>query len=275
MKNKEIDKPEIHLEYKGYTAVCTPNPKDKGRYYGWPCHPEHPNKPMKDWTFAGDTPEEAEKHFKSQVCKIIEYEEYRNKQKTWKDNTDWESIGAVFDILPDKFLERIEAETFDKHLLDEVRGGVYAVPLCYVTKAWDVLLKGSLESWSFMIGPEEDYDFSEETLREYLEEEEADRSRGQAISDNDRMKAIWKEKFGIDIDGLEVDFTQFGMHIPLKVSKEDYYWHFLDVPDGIVEWVMDGINHPSGGCSFDSVSSLMEFTAMIELVRKNKFSGYC
>ncbi len=177
--------------------------------------------------------------------------------------------------MPDEFQERISSPDFDRKLIEGVVGGDYTVPLYYVTKAWDILLKGTLDVWSFMIGPEEDDDFSEETLKEFMEEEGATRSRGQATIDNDKMKALWKAQFGIDIDELDVDFTIFDMHIPPKVKPNEYNDYFLDVPDGIVEWIMCGINHPTGGVTFDSVSSLMEFTALIELVRQDKFCGFC
>jgi hypothetical protein len=266
---------EIRLEYKGYTAVCTPNPKDRNRLYGMPCAPGHPNKPMKDWPFAGDTAKDAEKQFRYQVNAIIRREEYRAEQKAWSEVNDKESIGSVFDILPEKFLDRISTGQFDKNLLEGVQGGDYVVPLYYVTKAWDILLKGTLDGWSFMIGPEEDDDFSDESLKEFMEEEGATRSRGQATIDNDQMKVLWKEQFGIDIDKIEVDFTQYNKHIPPRISKSAYYDYFLDVPDGVVEWIMGGINHPTGGVTFECVSCLMEFTALIELVRQGKFCGFC
>lgn len=126
-----------------------------------------------------------------------------------------------------------------------------------------------------MIGPEEDDDYSEESLKEFMEEEGATRSRGQAIIDNDRMKDIWKEHFGIDVDKIEVDFTQYNKHIPPRISDSAYYDYFLDVPDGVVEWINYRINHPTGGVTFDSVSSLMEFAALIILVRQGAFCGFC
>ena len=265
---------ELHLEYKGYTAICAPNPKDRNRYYGRICLPGHPNEPMKDCVFAGSTPEEAEKYFKIQVNSIIEHAEFKAKQNAWDQENDVESIGCVFDIMPDRFLERIEANTFDKSLLDSVTGGDYAVPLYYVTKAWDVLLKGTLGCWSFMIGPEEEDDFSEETLQVFMEEKQASRTRWQAICDNDRMKTLWKEKFNIDIDAMEIDFTQYNMHIPPKASIDTFNRVFFDVPEGIVEWVMGGINHPNGECAFDAVSSLMELTSAVVLDRETHCLGH-
>lgn len=199
---------------------------------------------------------------------------FEDKQNAWNKRNDAVSIGCVFDILPEKFMERIEAGAFDKSLLVAVKGGDYEVPLYYVTKAWDVLLKNSLGVWSFMIGPEEDEDFSEEALKRFLKDEGATRSRGQAVANNDRMKAVWKEKFDIDIDGLDVDFAQFNMRIPPNVSRDDFYWYFQDVPNGIMEWVLCGINHPTGVCSFDSVSSLMEFAALVVLDKSTHFMGY-
>ena len=265
---------ELRFEYKGYTAICTPNSKDRDCYYGRVCYPGHPEEPMNDSVFTGDTPKEAEERFKNLVDSIIEHVEFKAKQKAWEQENDVDSIGCVFDIMPDKFLERIEANIFDKNLLTSIKGADYEVPLYYVTKAWDVLLKGTLGSWSFMIGPEEDDDFSEERLDEFIREDGATRTRGQAISDNKRIKAIWKEKFDIDIDALQIDFTQYDKHIPPKASYDTFQSVFFDVPEGIVEWVMGGVNHPNGNCNFDAVSSLMELTAAVVLDRETHCLGH-
>lgn len=273
-ENSRIAEP-IRLEYKEYTAILVPNSMDKNRLYGRPCSPGHPNEPMENYSFAGDNRIEAEKNFRIQVDTIIRHNEYRTKQLAWSSANDANTIGLVFDIMPDEFQKRISSPDFDRKLIEGVVGGDYTVPLYYVTKAWDILLKGTLDVWSFMIGPEEDDDFSVEALKEFMEEEGATRSRGQAIIDNDKMKALWKAQFGIDIDELDVDFTIFDMHIPPKAKPNEYNDYFLDVPDGIVEWMMCGINHPTGGVTFDSVSSLMEFAALIELVRQEKFCGFC
>lgn len=155
--------------------------------------------------------------------------------------------------------------------MEKVEGGDYAVPLYYVTKAWDNLLKGSLGSLSFMIGPEEDDDFSEEILKVYLQEEYASRSRGEATLQNDKMKELWKAHFEIDIDALEIDFTKYDMHLPPNVTQDEYYWYFEDLPDGVNEWIMRPINHPSETWApHDATSCLMEFTANIIKYERNE-----
>ena len=83
------------------------------------------------------------------------------------------------------------------------------------------------------------------------------------------MKNVWKESFNIDIDTLNIDFSQFNMHLPPNVSYEEYQDYFMDVPEGIDEWILCGINHPSSDIvTHDEVSALMEFTAEVLLRRK-------
>lgn len=53
------------------------------------------------------------------------------------------------------------------------------------------------------------------------------------------------------------------MHLPPNVSEEESAHYFEDVPDGVFEWILGGINNPNGTCTFDSVSALMEFAAFI------------
>ena len=100
-------------------------------------------------------------------------------------------------ILPDEFKQRVTENKFDDTLLDIVQGGDYEVPLYYVTKAWDIILKGELFPIDFMIGPEEDEDCTEADIKEFLAEENATRSRCEACMDNDKMKKIWKRSFNI------------------------------------------------------------------------------
>ena len=196
---------------------------------------------------------------------------FKERCKEWKSTTDFESVRCVFNILPDEFRKRVENNTFDKSLLTSVKGGDYEVPLYYVTKAWDVLLKGSLFPIDFMIGPEEDEDCTENDIKEFLAEKNATRTRCKACNDNDNMKAVWKEFFDIDIDSLEVDFLKYNMHIPPNVSYEEYFEYFKDIPDGIEEWILFGINYPeSEEIAYDYVSALMEFTAQVLMWRNGE-----
>lgn len=259
-----------HLEYKGYKGILKLSSKDN-RLWGKICTPENPTTPIDGWGFAGDDIQEAEKIFRYQVEKIISQKKFNEKCHAWKSKTDFESIRCVMNILPDEFKQRVTENKFDDTLLDIVQGGDYEVPLYYVTKAWDIILKGELFPIDFMIGPEEDEDCTEADIKEFLAEENATRSRCEACMDNDKMKTIWKRSFNIDIDALEVNFSQFNMHLPPNVTHEEYQDYFMDVPEGIDEWILFGINHPdSEMVSHDEVSSLMEFTAEVLLRRKGE-----
>lgn len=256
------------LEYKGYKALLTLNPSDN-RLWGEICSPENPSAPMDSWGFAGDDIKKAEDVFRYQVEKIISYKEFNEKCHECKSKTDFESVRCVMNILPKEFEQRISENKFDATLLDAVKGGDYEVPLYYVTKAWDIILKGELFPIDFMIGPEEEEDCTEADIQEFLAEEKAIRTRCEACRDNNKMKNVWKESFNIDIDTLNIDFSQFNMHLPPNVSYEEYQDYFMDVPEGIDEWILCGINHPSSDIvTHDEVSALMEFTAEVLLRRK-------
>ena len=258
---------KIKLEYKGYTTVCEPNPNDRGRLYGRIFPPDNPSVPLEHWSFTGDTVKEAKKNFKSVVEKVLVHKAFNDTQEEWIHSVDYHSIRAAFNILPDEFERRIRFGYFDKSLLDGVKGGDYVVPLYYVTKAWDVLLKNSLGLVAFKIGPEEDDDVEdyESELAMFMKNYSATRTRRQAIEQNDQIKEIWKEKLGINIDEINVDFKKYNMHLPPHVSEDEFYDYFQEVPNGVDEWIMYGINNPEARCTFDAVSCLMEFTAAMQL----------
>jgi len=260
-----LNKPQLRFEYKGYFTMMKTIKRDL-RYYG----EFYEEKAIKGYSFAANNETEARKRFEEVVERIISSEEWKKRNQLWEgSDIDKKSIGCVFDILPEKFKERIESGKFDKALIEGVPGGYYVVPLYYVTKAWEVLLKDKLEHYAFMIGPEEDdEDDYEVALKEFMEEEHATRTRCGACRDNDKMKDIWKEMLGVDLDAIDVDFTQFNRHFPPNVSEQEYEEYFFDVPDGVFEWVLGGVNRPNGQCTFDSVSALMEFTALIVKERK-------
>ena len=263
------------LEYKGFIGLLEYNASDNGRIYGTICPPEEPGTPLDNWGFAQDNIEDATQLFKSQVEKIISYRAYKKDLTEWKRVTDYESVRCVVDIVPDKFRQRVKDGIFDKSLLHGVKGGCYAPPLYYVTKAWDIILKGTLEPVDFMIGPEEEDDCTEESIAEFLRENNATRSRCNACKDNDRMKDLWKELFDIDIDTLEIDFHLFDMHLPPNVSTKEYEDYFSDVPNGVNEWILGSVNYPENESIFhDSVASLMEFTAQVLLWREDKLLYY-
>lgn len=185
------------------------------------------------------------------IERIIANREYKRKNEEWKMNNDVESIGCVVHIMPEIFKQRIINGEYDKSLNNVVRGGDYEVPLPFVTKAWDYLLKGTLCTNEFRVEYEAEYDSP------------AGRTREEALHQNDQMKIVWKELLGIDVDALDVDFSKFDKHLPPKVSEEFSDDYFQAVPYGIEEWILEGINYPSGMCSYDFVSSLMEFCSYI------------
>ena len=89
------------------------------------------------------------------------------------------------------------------------------------------------------------------------------------------MKTLWKELFDIDLDSIEIDFHQFDMHLPPKVSTKTYEKYFNDVPNGINEWILDSVNYTDGtSTAHDGVSALMEFTAQVLLWREDKLIYY-
>ena len=272
-KNQHTDLPV--LEYKGFKGLLEYNARDNGRIYGKICPPESPDIPLDSWGYAGDSVDDIRKTFESQVESIIWSREYNDAFRQWLKVTDYESIICVQDILPDRFEKRVKEGKFDMSLLDGVKGGCYVVPLYYVTKAWETILKGRLEPMDYWIGPEEEDDCTEEAIAVFLKEKNATRSRCEACRDNDRMKELWLELFDIDLDSIEIDFHQFDMHLPPKVSMDTYEKHFNDIPNGINEWILDNVNHTDGtSTAHDEVSALMEFTAQVLLWREDKLIYY-
>lgn len=262
---------EILLEHRGYK--CIAKQYEDGRWgFGNNPNPKFsdPDSPFDFFWFA-ENEEEAKQRFALSVDRMIEKQEYQKAEKTWESSVDYKSIAAVINIIPNVFEKRILSDQFDNKLLIGVEGGDYIVPLYYITKAWDTILKGTLGDIAFMIGPEEDEDFSEEELKLFLKEEHATRSRGEAIRQNDQMKVIWQKYFNIDIDSIDVDFTKFDMHLPPNVSKDEHYWYFYNYIDGVREWFLPVINHPSETWALhDATSCLMEFTANIIKYERNE-----
>ncbi len=256
------------LEYKGYKGILRLNPKDK-RIYVKLYTSDNLDSPIDEFAAAGDNIMEAQKNFESVVEKIISYKLYAECDQKWEKITDTESIRCVFNILPAEFQDRVINDKFDKSLLLSVKGGEYEVPLYFVTKAWEVILKGSLFPFDYIIGPEEEPDCSEKDIQEFLIESNASRTRCSACDENDKMKALWKELFDIDLNTLHIDFTQFNKHLPPNATDSEYDDYFREVPDGINEWILDRINCPDlEGIGYDYVSSLMEFTAQILWIRE-------
>lgn len=139
--------------HQGYISRLWYNDKDRNRIYGSICRAESPDIVSVDTCFAGDTLEEVKERFISCVNRHIWIKNYKAKQTEWKSRTNFESIAAVYNILPKEFRKLIDDHKFDETFIDVVKGGAYEVPLYYVTKAWDFILNGSLCGCGFMIGP--------------------------------------------------------------------------------------------------------------------------
>lgn len=185
--------------------------------------------------------------FRDEVCDLLYAEGWKKSNEQWKEKVDFQSVDCVFNIKPDEFLHRVKEGLYDKTLNVSVKGGNYEVPLYYVTKAWDILLNQAFDDIYYLVESDED-DPEERTFE-------------SARSQNNEMKRIWYEVFGIDIDSLAVDFRQFDMHSPEYIGEENSSEYFYGGRRlGLEEWIMNGINDPKNPVNFESVSGLMEFT---------------
>lgn len=258
---------DFKLEYKGYTSIVYH--KNNGRLCGVIYNPgETTVNP--DFGFYADSREEAENIFIFEVEWILRNKCYAERQEAWKKTTDWISASIVFNICPEQFRERIISGKLDLSLVKEVPGGDYMVPLYYVTKAWEEILKNKMGRMAYLVGPEDDEENMEDAIKEYMEEEGDIRSRDEAIRQNDEMKEIWKELLGVDLDKIDVDFTKFNRHVYPSVSMNEHNCYFHDPLNGIKRWVLAVINRPNEEFIFmDAVSCLMELTAAIILVERN------
>ncbi|MBO7276817.1 MAG: hypothetical protein J6U84_02530 [Bacteroidales bacterium] len=260
-----------NLEYKGYKCILEYD-SETNTYSGKICPPSNPTEPLENWEFHCCHQQKLQKIFEMQVTKIIPWESFQKKNKEWLSVTDYESIRTVFNILPDEFRKRVENNEFDKTLLQSVKGGDYEVPLYYVTKAYDVLFKGPLETIAYKIGLDEDDDCTEEEFNSYIEDKGITRNGIEACIDNNKMKTLWKELFNIDIDAIDIDFRQFNMHLPPNFEREFSIYYFNDGVNGVEDWIYFGITNPeSEGVTFDQVSCLMELLALICLERDCDF----
>lgn len=257
----------IKLEYKGYTTILSP---EREPFELYKICEQGSCKPLDCWGFSADNLDEANLRFHWQVENIIAQKAFHNRNNTWLANIDYESISDVLNIHPKKFKKRVLEGKFDESLLISVQGGDYAVPLYYVTKAWEEILKGNLCSLDFKVCSEEDGDKTIDD-EEMLVEEHATRRRSEAIVQNDEMKLLWKELFNIDLNKIEIDFTQFNRHIPPHISKREADYYFIDSLNGVSGWILPRINNKgSNSISFDAVSCLMEFVTYVIMVVRNE-----
>lgn len=244
------------FKYKGY-KITSKISKYDFRYYG-DIYPENcEGKPKARGGIASDNLTEFEHHFQNRVEGLVRQDKWKIKDNEWRNSgIDIDSIIAVFDMQPETFRKRLETKKYDESLNEIVPGGHYEVPLPYVTKAWDYILKGDLDRYSFWVEYDPDDD-----------DEPVIRTLDVAIKNNDEIKSLWKEFYGIDVDNLEVDFSHFDKHLPPNMDEDDSYEYFTGVPDGVIEWILDGILNPYGRCHFDYVSCLMELAEYIKRER--------
>lgn len=112
---------------------------------------------------------------------------------------------------------------------------------------------------------------SEEEIKDFIIERKPKRFRKNAIALNNRMKEIWQEKFGINIDELDVDFSIYNQHLYPQISREEENLYFSNVPDGVNEWILSPVLYPAiDYIFFDAVSCLMELSARIAREREEE-----
>lgn len=242
------------LQYKGYTCLLS-HSKNSERLCGVIYAPGKTDVPVEDIQIFGKDVNEINDRFVSKIDFLIHQADFQSKLEKWKSEIDYLSVAAVMNILPDVFERRIKNGDFDSNLLQGVVGHDYVVPLYYVTKAWDLIMRMSTDDGLFYLSisdsDKEDPDFNY-------------RTRLQAIEENERLKTLWKCYFNIDIDALEIDFLQYNMHMPPNVSEHDSWIYFCDPPNGMDEWITDFVFFPSEDWILhDAVSSLMELAAMV------------
>lgn len=260
------------LKYRGYIGKLRINPKDNDRIYGSIAREDAPKKKIDGYGYAGDNVAEARERFKSCVDSCINAIEYKEKQRQFSQGCDTGFIASVINIMPGEFKRIVESGNYDRSLLEKVPCGDYEVPLYYVTKAWDFLLRGNMCGYEFMFGLWEEE--SVDDWRDYFTDEYNDykpmpRLKCQAIGHNIEMKKLWKQYFDIDVDALEIDFSQFDKHMMPNVLDEDEYDYFNNVPYGLFEWVLFPLNDPDMEyVTWDFTSSLMESCAYIKRERE-------
>ena len=259
----------LHLQEKGIYLIPEYNPMTRTYY----CEPKRisNNEAFINYNFKASTLEEVQKSFLEAVELIDELDCFDEKDTAWEKSSDKETIEAVFNILPHEFLKRIRSRHYDPKLIKNTPGGYYNVPLYYVTKAWDYILKGELGGFCFKVGVDfatgKDYEHTQEYDEWYGGPFE--RTLKEAIAQNDEMKKLWKNWFSIEIDKLDIDFSKFDRRLPPNFNEvlSDAYFHCP--PYGIAEGILGEINRPSSNqCTFDDVSNLMEFCAYLMRERK-------
>lgn len=234
-----MKKKPVSFEYKGYK--CEASFDKKSLQYAGTLTDDSGN--LLKHCFMGDYESDFITMGRKEIDSILSRRASDLLFREWKKTPLSTLVSSVFNLQPERFQELAESGKFDLHFLVP---GFYEVPLAYVTKAYDVLLKG------YMM---ENLDWFE------TEYGDGGRSVEDAIKLNDEIKQIWKDQAGIDIDALEVDFSQFNAHIAPQVSKEEEDRYFYDIPDGICEWIISGIFNPQECCAHDATSCLMEYMA--------------
>lgn len=252
-----------NLEYKGYKGVFRFISKKEG-FEGRIYPPSNPTEALEYPRFRGRSKKYLQKMFEDYVDKIIAEELLSKNNAEWLRVNDYLSVCYVYNVLPDEFRKRVENNEFDKTLLKSVKGWDYEVPLYYITKAYDVLLQ------DFFI--RDDLDGYAEAFDEDWEEEDGEKIETRTFVDTLRvhqeMKKLWKDLFDIDIDRLEVDFSQYNKHLPPNVTEDESFDYFHDVPDGLTEWVLEGLIFPGIDDSLLNIlikrtSCLIEYTARV------------
>ena len=132
-----------NLEYKGYKGVFRFISKKEG-FEARIFSSSNLREPLEDIYFRGRSKKYLRKRFENYVDEIIAEKFLSKNNAEWLRANDYLSVCYVYNILPDEFRKRIENNEFDKILLESVKGWDYEVPLYYITKAYDILLKDFL-----------------------------------------------------------------------------------------------------------------------------------
>ncbi|MCC8114891.1 MAG: hypothetical protein LIP03_13055 [Bacteroidales bacterium] len=210
--NHFYPRPSVTVVHRGYKAIITME-KSTLRYYAKYYGPGSAS-PKEFWCTADDTMEAMLVRIPVTIDKIIASEEGEREYRALCASLDLPSIGALIYMDAKAFEKLLAEKKFDASLLRGVPGIGKNIPLWVATKCWDILLHGGLnEYWKFWIECDEDIDTNDE--------EKSFRNFEGAIVDNNRIKELLWEYYGIDIDKLKLDFDSYGVDLRTYENRSD------------------------------------------------------
>lgn len=149
------------------------------------------------------------------------------------------SISAVFYVMPELLRQEIESGSFNKALLEDIGSFTCPFPIYYITKLWDFVFHDG--TWSSGFQKELD----------------------DGIRRNDEIKKIWKDYFGIDTDGVKIDYTFYPF---------DYYYengrgyHRMECRDAVKDLEDSGIREID--IELFSAATLYDLPRVEELLKR-------